>query len=97
MPMREEDVQQLAEQFAHRCASVSDWPDWMQVPALGHDITPVVARVLREALRSGLVVAASDVRDLAQQWEDDTTETWFQPEASEYAESLRALTKQEEA
>ena len=73
-------VKQLADAMR---ADVNDghWTGWEQTA--------------RAVLACGLVVPTSDALGLAQQWETDTTETWFQPEASEYAKSLRALTQQE--
>lgn len=42
----------IAARLAWRVADVSGWPEWMQAPALGHDMTPVVRRVL-DALDAG--------------------------------------------
>jgi hypothetical protein len=40
------DDEDEAARIAWRLADVTGWPKWMQVPALGNDITPVVRRVI---------------------------------------------------
>jgi len=40
------DADDEAARVARRVAEVSGWPEWMQAPALGRDITPVVRRVI---------------------------------------------------
>ncbi len=54
-----------AAQVAWRVADVAGWPKWMQVPALGHSITPVVRRVIdavdaHRASRPAAEVSVSD-------------------------------------
>jgi len=53
--------------------------------------------IARAVLASGVVVPRADavprqaLLDLADQWETDTTETWWHPESEEYGAALRAL------